>query len=961
MPANLSTESLTVQDPLINYAVAVGWTRLSQSEALTQRRGASGMLLYHLLRDKLIELNPGIVTPENAESIIQRIEGARTGIEGNAEVMAWMRGERSVYVENERRQRNVTVIAFDPDRIEQNRFHVTDEWEFTNGRKLNRADVVFLINGIPVAIVECKGSTKSIDDGIIQIRRYHDETPEMMTAPQVFDACHVLDFYYGVTWSLERKNLFEWKDEEMKNFERKVKCFFAREPFLRMIREWIIFYTKDDEMKKAVLRQHQTRAVEKVVRRVTDPTKQRGLIWHTQGSGKTFSMIKAADLILRHPGLDKPTVIMLVDRNELESQLFTNIRAYGLEPEIATSKKRLRELLKADYRGLIISMIHKFDQADENLNQRSNIAVLIDEAHRTTGGDLGNYLVAAIPKATLIGFTGTPIDKTAYGKGTFKTFGADDHPQGYLDKYSIADAIADGTTLALHYTLAPNDIRVPRDILEQEFLALKEAEGVSDIDELNKILDKAVQMKAFLKAKDRVEKVAEFVAKHFRENVEPLGYKAFLVGVDRPACALYKKALDKFLPPEWSQVVYTSGHNDAPELTAHRLNADQEKQIRKAFAKRDSLPKILIVTEKLLTGFDAPVLYCMYLDKPMRDHTLLQAIARVNRPYEDADGIKKPCGFVLDFVGVFERLQDALSFDSDEVASVIKNIEVLKTRFAVLMGDKAEAYLKLCEGPMSDKAVERAIEAFADKEKRKEFFTFFKEVEMLYEVLSPDAFLRPYIDDYTRLTHLYRLIRHAYRKRTKLLKDLMKKTEELVQQHATSTGMGGVMPEVRIDDATLRALKDKKDGGDSTVVNLGRGLLAAIEDAAANAPHLIPIADRAEAVLERYEDRQESTQDALEELQRLADEYLKSKQEAEDLGLDENTNAIRQVLKLAEVPDETELAKRIETLIAARPAFADNPAELRTLKAELFKVLLPSAGKEKMFKLAEEILDLPRK
>jgi type I restriction enzyme R subunit len=191
-------------------------------------------------------------------------------------------------------------------------------------------------------------------------------------------------------------------------------------------------------------------------------------------------------------------------------------------------------------------MIHKFRDMPANINTRSNIFVLVDEAHRTTGGDLGNYLMAGLPNATYIGFTGTPVDKTAYGKGTFKTFGMEDQ-KGYLHKYSISESIEDGTTLPLYYNLAPNDMRVPYDQLDKEFLSLADTEGIADIEELNKILDRAVNLKNFLKARDRIENIAQFVARHYKENVEPLGYKAFLVGVDREACALYKKALDKYL------------------------------------------------------------------------------------------------------------------------------------------------------------------------------------------------------------------------------------------------------------------------------------------------------------------------------------------------------------------------------------------------------------------------------
>ncbi|MGH7288457.1 MAG: type I restriction endonuclease subunit R, partial [Myxococcota bacterium] len=555
--------------------------------------------------------------------------------------------------------------------------------------------------------VETKSPRKrgGIEQGLTQVRRYHRETPELVTAPQVFDVTHLAGFWYGVTWTLERKTLFDWKDEEPGHFERKVKRFFARERVLRMLRDWILVVRRDDELRKVILRQHQTRAVERTLERCLDPGKRRGLVWHTQGSGKTFSMIAAAEQILGSPAFAKPTVLLLVDRNELETQLFGNLRAYGLSFEAAHSKARLRELLASDYRGLVVSMIHKFEAADANLCTRENVFVLVDEAHRSTGGSLGNYLLGALPNATFVGFTGTPIDRTAHGEGTFKVFGIDDPPKGYLDKYPIRESIEDETTLRLHYTLAPNEIRVPREQLDAEFLDLAEAEGVADLEELDRILAKAVRLKAFLKAEDRVAKVAAFVARHFRENVEPLGYKAFLVGVDREgACALYKRALDRHLPPELSRVVYTAGQNDSELLADHHLREVEEKKVRKAFTKPGQDPKILIVTEKLLTGFDAPILYCMYLDKPMRDHALLQAIARVNRPYEDEGERRKPSGVVVDFVGIFERLEKALRFDSEDVEGLVQDVEVLRERFAALMTDPAPRYLALFNGKSDDKA-----------------------------------------------------------------------------------------------------------------------------------------------------------------------------------------------------------------------------------------------------------------
>src|SRR5207237_889997 len=212
---------------------------------------------------------------------------------------------------------------------------------------------------------------------------------------------------------------------------------------------------------------------------------------------------------------------------------------------------------------------------------------------------------------------GTPIDKTAQGKGTFKTFGRDD-PSGFTDKYSMKESKEDGTTLPLNYALAPNEMLVDRATLETEFLKVAELEGVSDIDTLNKVLDRAVTLRSMMKNTSRIDQIAEFVADHFTTNVEPMGYKAFLVAVDQEACGLYKDALDKYLPPDYSDVIISAtGEKGQHALKRFDYDENKELAIRKSFRKADSTPKILIVTARLLTGFDAPVLYAMYLDKPM--------------------------------------------------------------------------------------------------------------------------------------------------------------------------------------------------------------------------------------------------------------------------------------------------------------------------------------------------------
>ena len=933
------SERSAVQNPIIKYADEIGWKSVSRSEAMQMRHGDTGRYFIDVLKAQLMRLNRGILDESRCQEIVRQLTLLNPTLEGNQDALSWLRGEQSIFVPDEDRYRNVTLIDYDnPD---NNLFHVTDEWTQKGAVHRNRADVVFLINGIPVAVVETKSANKQdgLAEGVEQIRRYHNETPEMFTTAQLFGVTQMLDLFYGVTWNVSRKNLFNWKTDESTNYEKKVKTFFDRERFLKVLRESIIFQSRDDALTKVVLRQHQTRAVEKVIERVHDPNKRSGLIWHTQGSGKTLTMITIAAQLLRGGGeTEKPTVLMLIDRNELENQLSGNITGYGITTlEVAESKRDLQQILASDYRGLIVSMIHKFDDISANINTREGVTVLVDEAHRTTGGDLGNYLMAALPNATYIGFTGTPINTLAQGKGTFKVFGADDE-QGSLDKYAIAESIEDGTTVPLNYALAPSDLQVDRETLEGEFLRLVVAEGVSDFEELDAILDHAVNLKAIMKALDRVDNVAASVAKHFKENVEPMGFKAFLVAVDREACALYKEALDRHLPSEYSEVVYSPSHQDPEAMKVHWHTDDEEKEIRKKFSDKNEQPKILIVTQKLLTGFDAPILYCIYLDKPMRDHVLLQAIARVNRPYEDNDGLIKPYGFVLDFVGIFANLEKALAFDSEEMGSVIRNIDVLKTLFAKLIQEDAAQYLPFARG-WDDKAKEDAIEHFEDKEIRETFFKFFKQLQNIYTILSPDACLHPFIDDYQSLASLYGLIRNAYADRPYVDKELTAKTKQLLQQHTGSDpfALPGSIQELNAN--TLREIKQSYASDKVKVLNLRKILHKTVTEESRSKPFLISIGERAEALTEAYENRQKSTQEVLAAYEELVEGCERASSERDRMNLDENAYAVYTVLKEFAEDITPEQMREVDSVFDQFPDYQWNEQQERELRINLYRIL----------------------
>jgi type I restriction enzyme R subunit len=996
----LALEAATVQFPLVRHAVDAGWTFVPETEALTRRGGENGLVFHDELRTALLRLNPRIVTEENVGSIITAIEAAPPTIEGNRQLLDWLRGHRTVFVAAEKRARNVRLIDFgDPLTPGRNVFHVTVEWAFRRmWKKGNRPDVVFLINGVPVALVECKNPKLkgAMEKALVQLRRYEKETPEMLVTPQVFDLTHLLEWFYGVTWNYERKNVFNWKHElaagtaekrwvlsdhpaELLAAEDKaepppptygeqVRTFFDRARFLTLLREWILFYTKDDELKKTVLRQHQTRAIEKVITRCLDAQKTRGLVWHTQGSGKTFTMITAARLLLSgQMAGTAPTVLLIVDRNELEGQLsgwverlLGELKGAGISVEPAYSRNRLRELLAADFRGLILTMIHKFDGLPAHLVTRPDVYVLIDEAHRSTGGDLGNYLMGALPAATFIGFTGTPIARTEKGEGTFKTFGLQD-ADGYLDKYPIAESIRDRTTLKLRHSLAPSELVLDEGLLEKEFMSLAETEGISDIDDLNRALERAVNLRTFLKAKARVDKVAAFVAKHFRENVHPLGYKAFLVAVDREACAAYKRALDRHLPPEWSQVIYTKSPNDVidrPLVAELQLDETAEKAVRKLYPKPGTQPQILIVTDKLLTGYDAPILYCMYLDKPMRDHVLLQAVARVNRPYEDERGVQKTCGLIIDFVGILKDLRKALAFDSEDYRGVIEDLDVLFQRFRVLMDGPTKRYLPsaVADAKGRDAQLEKLLyEVLFRREAREKFTELFKEIESLYEILSPDPALVGDIAPYNQLADLYAMMQSAYGKSTGFIGDLAHKTAALVQSNAAAHGLDRLTKTVEFDAGTLAALHKRNSSDEEKIVNLSRSLQPAESEAE---PHLLSIAERAAAVMDALDERQASTQQALAQLETLANERREADNARAASGLTGSAFGVFWELKREGYSEEKAkaLALEIESAYARFPNAGDNADEQRQLKADIYKTLLKVVSGKKMIELADRIM-----
>src|SRR6266568_263543 len=333
-------EHKTVQARILEYAQEIGWKFVSRAEAEARRgfdpdggtpedRARTASLYFgDLLHAQVRVFNPKYKEAEGA--LVGEFQRLNASIAGNREFLNYLRNHGKFFSSEENRELDLMLIDYaNPDR---NVYEVTEEFYWHNGRYGTREDVVFLINGIPVLVVECKNATKeeAIALGVDQIRRYHDETPEVMVPEMLFTATEAIGFAYGATWSLVRRNIFNWKNEEVGNLEAKVKSFCDVPHLLRLLKDFILFAEKDEELQKVILRQHQTGAVDKVVARALDHKRTRGLVWHTQGSGKTYTMIKAAELLFKAPEAEKPTILLMIDRNELEDQMLKNLAAVGL-------------------------------------------------------------------------------------------------------------------------------------------------------------------------------------------------------------------------------------------------------------------------------------------------------------------------------------------------------------------------------------------------------------------------------------------------------------------------------------------------------------------------------------------------------------------------------------------------------------------------------------------------------
>ena len=514
------------------------------------------------------------------------------------------------------------------------------------------------------------------------------------------------------------------------------------------------------------------------------------------------------------------------------------------------------------------------------MNKRENIIVMVDEAHRTQEGDLGRKMRNALPNAFLFGLTGTPINKA--DKNTFWAFGAEQDSGGYMSRYTFQESIRDNATLPLHF-----EPRLPNYHIDKEGLDVAFKEMANDLSEedRNKLSQKAANMAVFLKSPERVKTIVADITEHFKAHVEPEGLKAMIVTPDREACVQYKEALDLLISPEASEVVISSSAKDNFDFKQkYAMDKDKQEKVVEKYNDADSSLKFLIVTAKLLTGFDAPILQTMYLDKSLKDHTLLQAICRTNRLFPN-----KTFGRIVDYFGVFDDTAKALAFDEESVKLVITNLQELRDKLPEWMEKCLNHFAGVDRAITGFEGLSRAQDCINTNEKRDAFAKDFSSLTKLWEALSPDPVLNPFEKDYKWLSQVYTSVKPASDDNGRLLwHALGAQTTALIHEHIHVSGINHDMDEMILDAEVIDDLMNKKDPKQAQKV---LKLLISRLNKHGNNPTFKRLSERLEAIRDKAEKGLINSIEFIKELCQIAKETLQAEKETEPVDEEKNAKA----------------------------------------------------------------------
>lgn len=947
-PAMFQDEIDKVEQPAIAQLQRLGWDYvpgaalapiLSADGASSGERGFyRDVVLTGRLESALRRINPWI-SDENLRRVMREFTHPQHAglMEYNQAVHEMLVSYLSVEQDGEYGRRSGTVKIIDFDEPANNEYLCTNQLKVEGLNQNIIPDIVCFVNGLPLAVIECKSPyvADAIGEGINQLRRYanlrHPEDEE--GAPRLFwynqlmvSTCR--DQARVGTISSLAQHYADWKgaypmtDEEIigipatavadvaspvcyaAEFEtpaeitpqqRLLAGMFRPETFLDLIQNFTIFEPVDSRLVKKIARYQQYRAVNKVIERLNsgaDRREKSGVVWHTQGSGKSLTMVMLAMKMRRDEELQKYKLVFVTDRTDLDRQLTNTFRdAQGETVYQATSVAKLREYLQRDSSDIVTTMVQKFQEAEqqagtntdpaktfENLNPSDKIVVLADEAHRTQFGNLAATINAALPNAPKIGFTGTPLLKT---QKMDQAFG------GYIDQYKINEAVDDGATVRIIY----EGRQVQTDVVGDSLDALFDEyfKDYSD-EERREIRKKYGVERAVREAPARIRWVCIDLLKHYREHIQPNGFKAMVVVGSRHAATIFEQTLDDLDAPP-SEVIISGSHNDPAYLSQYT-----DKQQQKDAIARFKRPMVedgtsfLIVKDMLLTGFDAPIAQVMYIDRSLKDHTLMQAIARVNRTYKG-----KQAGFIVDYYGLSDHLTEALElFSTEDIEGAYYS---LKDEIPRLQA--AHAKVKGVFSGVKGTDIDDYVRYLKDEDVRQQFELLFKGFARQMDVVLPDTAAKPYVADLKLWGKVQHAARNRYRDPGLNISDVGEKVRRLVDEHIISTGVDPRIPPVDLLAANFKEAVEQIKSPESRASEIESAIKHHITVNLEEDPEYYKsLSLRLREIIEQTNGKWEQQLELL--LQMVGSIETEHQQAAQDLGLSETEFAFYNIL-MAEV------------------------------------------------------------
>ena len=981
---NEYTES---ERPAVNALQALGWEVVDQQRTtwVDPRETESSAVLEPRLNDAVKRLNPWLNENNLNKAVneIQQVAGTST-MDENEQIHEKLVRHTTVEQDHGHGKQHQTVQYIDYENPANNDFFALNQFRVAGPVETIKPDIVLFVNGIPLGVVECKSPQipEPRSEALDQLTRYQNERDgESEGAEELFryNQFSVAAWMEGAvmgTYRTPKDQYKQWRDAYPLEDDELIKLFnldsylpdqyrmlyalFEPERLLDQLRHYTVFEEDQSGTVKMVARYQQYRAVRKALERI-DKRGQReangGVVWHTQGSGKSLTMLFLA-LKLRRLKND-PTLVLVTDRRALNRQIHSTFERCDFpNPKRAKSIEDLHERLSYDAGETITTLIHKFQTTDDEdefpvLSRSENVYVMADEAHRTQDKELANNMRTALPHAFYIGFTGTPIEKDEVN--TRRTFG------NYIDTYTIDQSLEDGTTVEILYQGRLADIHLEGETLDRLFDRVFSDKTEEEKAEIQKRYAKTQDL---AEAQPRIDRVALDIIEHF-ENEVPSPFKGMVVTTSKQAAVRYKETLDKLGGPE-SRVIVSKGHNDPEHIKKWTPDDSDKSDYKESFVDPNGEVELLIVCDMLLTGFDAPVAQVMYLDKPLREHNLLQAIARVNRPFDE-----KTHGLVIDYYGVSDELKEALSmFSSKDVERAMVPVQN-KQQELEAAHNKAISFFNDIE------ETEVCVQSLEPEDRRIEFKNAFKRFSQLMDIVMPDPMANPYRDDLEQLSTIFAKAKERYRDGTMNIEGAGAKVRELIQDHISSQGIEvlneepvSIMDEVEFDEKL-----DDMESDEARASEMKNAIEHEINVRFDEDPvHYGSLKERLEELIEKYREDRLSEKETIEELRELMDEMRSRNKAARNKGLQNETDlsfyhAVEEVLKNHDA-DESELVALTGELVETVEEFVikvewkDKTQLIKRIRKEVTTELYQSEieiSADERKELTNRVIELARK